>query len=284
MTSNSSSVFSNTVLAGRTVIVTGASRGIGKSIATAMYQAGAKVALVARRALTEDQMSEIGSEASNEHQTKTQITSNLATDTNIANQVHPRCISLSCDVQSDDAVKATVKEVVESFGGIDILVNNAGISRDGLLMRAKDQDWEDTINTNLRGAFLFCRAAAKYLLKAKENGRIINVSSVIGETGNAGQSIYAASKAGLAGFTRSIAKEFASRGVTANTLSPGFIRSDMTKDLIASERGEILLQSIPLRKIGDPSDIADTAVFLASPAGRYITGQILRINGGLFMG
>jgi len=259
----SKAIFSNTVLAGKTAIVSGASRGIGLAIATSMYQSGARIVALARRPLTDPQCDHI---------------------TAGCKDSSSRLLTQACDIQSDEAIKSAINKTIETFGQIDILVNNAGIARDGLLMRAKDADWDDTINTNLKGAFLFCRAAAKYLLKAKENGRIINISSVIGDTGNAGQSIYAASKAGLCGFTRSLAHEFASRGVTVNAISPGFIRSDMTQDLIASDKGDVLRNSIPLKRIGDPEDIAHAAVFLSSPAGRYITGQILRINGGLFMG
>jgi len=164
---------------------------------------------------------------------------------------------------------------------VDMLVNNAGVTRDGLLLRMSDADWDTVLNTNLKGAFLVTKAFSRAMLRQR-SGRIINISSVLGLIGNAGQCNYAASKAGLIGFTQSAAKEFASRGITVNAIAPGFIETDMTAELKEPARTE-LLKAIPLRSFGQPEDIANAALFLASPAARYITGQVLTVDGGMVM-
>jgi 3-oxoacyl-[acyl-carrier protein] reductase len=178
-------------------------------------------------------------------------------------------------------VAAAAETALKEAGKVDILVNNAGVTRDGLLMRMSDADWDAVINTNLKGAFAFTKALTRSFLKQR-SGRIINVASVIGLIGNAGQSNYAASKAGLIGFTKSVAKELASRGITANVLAPGFIATDMTAVLKDDMKAEILKQ-IPLGSLGEPEDIANAALFLASAEARYITGQVLAVDGGMVM-
>jgi 3-oxoacyl-[acyl-carrier protein] reductase len=192
-----------------------------------------------------------------------------------------RAWALAVDVADSTAVTAAAGTILADAGKVDILVNNAGVTRDGLLMRMSDADWDVVINTNLKGAFNFTKAFTRAFLKQR-SGRIINVASVIGLIGNAGQSNYAASKAGLIGFTKSVAKELASRGITANVLAPGFIETDMTAVLKDDVKAEVLKQ-IPLGALGQPEDIANAAVFLASPAARYITGQVLAVDGGMVM-
>ena len=192
-----------------------------------------------------------------------------------------RAWALAVDVADSAAVSAAAETILKDAGKVDILVNNAGVTRDGLLMRMSDADWDAVINTNLKGAFLFTKAFTRAFLKQR-SGRIINVASVIGLIGNAGQANYAASKAGLIGFTKSVAKELASRGITANVLAPGFIDTDMTAVLKDDMKAEVLKQ-IPLGTLGQPEDIANAAVFLASPAARYITGQVLAVDGGMVM-
>ena len=185
------------------------------------------------------------------------------------------------DVADAAAVAAAAEKILADTGRVDILVNNAGVTRDGLLMRMSDEDWDAVLNTNLRGAFLFTRAFTRAFLKQR-SGRIINVASVIGLIGNAGQCNYAASKAALLGFTKSVARELASRGVTANALAPGFVETDMTAVLNAQLRDEVL-KKIPLGRFGQPEDIAEAALFLAGQSGRYITGQVLTVDGGMVM-
>jgi len=184
-------------------------------------------------------------------------------------------------VSDSAAVTAAVEKILQQTPKVDILVNNAGITRDGLIMRMSEADWDAVLSTNLKGAFLFTQALSRGFLKQR-SGRIINIASVIGLMGNAGQCNYAASKAGLIGFTKSIAKEFASRGVTVNALAPGFIETDMTAQLTPELKAE-LLQRIPLRSLGQAADIAQAALFLASPDARYITGQVLPVDGGMVM-
>jgi len=192
-----------------------------------------------------------------------------------------RAWAQAVDVADSAAVVAAAETILKEAGKVDILVNNAGVTRDGLLMRMSDADWDTVINTNLRGAFTFTKAFTRAFLKQR-SGRIINIASVIGLIGNAGQANYAASKAGLIGFTKSVARELASRGITANVLAPGFIETDMTAVLKDDLKAELLKQ-IPLGSLGQPDDIANAAVFLASPAARYITGQVLAVDGGMVM-
>jgi len=185
------------------------------------------------------------------------------------------------DVSDAAAVDAAAEKILKDCGKVDVLVNNAGVTRDGLIMRMSEADWDTVLDTNLKGAFHFTKALSRAFLKQR-SGRIINVASVIGLIGNAGQANYAASKAGLIGFTQSIARELASRGITVNALAPGFIETDMTADLTAETRAE-LLKKIPLNRLGQPDDIAQAAVFLAGPMATYITGQVLTVDGGMVM-
>jgi 3-oxoacyl-[acyl-carrier protein] reductase len=185
------------------------------------------------------------------------------------------------NVAESAEVTATAEKILAEAGRVDILVNNAGVTRDGLIMRMSEADWDVVLNTNLKGAFLFTRALSRSFLKQR-SGRIINISSVIGLIGNAGQCNYAASKAGLLGLTKAAAKEFASRGVTVNALAPGFIETDMTAALPAEMKTE-LLKRIPLNTLGRPEDVAEGALFLAGPGARYVTGQVLAIDGGMVM-
>ncbi len=238
-------------------MVTGAGRGIGRAIALKFASAGADVVCVSR---TQENSEKVAAEA---------------------RALGRRAWALAVDVADAAAVAAAAETALKEAGKVDILVNNAGVTRDGLLMRMSDADWDAVINTNLKGAFNFTKALTRAFLKQR-SGRIINVASVIGLIGNAGQSNYAASKAGLIGFTKSVAKELASRGITANVLAPGFIATDMTAVLKDDMKAEILKQ-IPLGTLGEPEDIANAALFLASAEARYITGQVLAVDGGMVM-
>jgi 3-oxoacyl-[acyl-carrier protein] reductase len=242
-------------LSDQVALVTGASQGIGKAVALELARNGAKVACVARSA---DKLQE----------TVAAITAEGGT-----------AQAFSCDVRDKDSVEQTVQAVVDLWSRLDILVNNAGITRDTLLPRMSDEEWDEVIATNLRGAFLFARAASRHMMRARY-GRIINMTSVSGIIGNAGQTNYSASKAGLIGLTRSLSKELASRKVTINAVAPGFIESDMTRAL-----GEALLEEakkrIPARRLGTPEDVAAAVLFLASPAAAYITGHVLVVDGGM---
>jgi 3-oxoacyl-[acyl-carrier protein] reductase len=244
-------------LAGQVALVTGAGRGIGRAIALKFASAGADVVCVSR---TQENSEKVAAEA---------------------RALGRRAWALAVDVADAAAVAAAAETALKEAGKVDILVNNAGVTRDGLLMRMSDADWDAVINTNLKGAFAFTKALTRSFLKQR-SGRIINVASVIGLIGNAGQSNYAASKAGLIGFTKSVAKELASRGITANVLAPGFIATDMTAVLKDDMKAEILKQ-IPLGTLGEPEDIANAALFLASAEARYITGQVLAVDGGMVM-
>ncbi len=247
-------------LDGRVALVTGGSRGIGRAICVALARRGAKV--VINYAAREDAARE---------------TAELVTAAG-------GTAALSAfDVASGDAVTEAVKAIGKDHGGLDILVNNAGVAINGLLLRYKDDQWARTLQVNLAGAFHCARAAASLLLRAKEHGRIINITSVVGESGNGGQVAYAASKAGLIGLTQSLAKELASRGVTANAVSPGFIDTDMTAEHLPEAARAKLLEQIPLARIGLADDVAHAVAFLAGPEAAYITGQVLRVNGGLLM-
>jgi 3-oxoacyl-[acyl-carrier protein] reductase len=248
---------SNKFLADQVALVTGASRGLGKAIALALAAEGASVAAVAR---SEDAL-------------KDTIDAVRAA----GGTAEPFAV----DVADSAAVDAAIEKIAARFGKIDILVNNAGVTRDGLLARMTTEAWDTVINTNLKGAFHLTRPVGRIMVKQR-SGRIINISSVIGLMGNAGQANYAASKAGLIGFSKSVAREFASRGITCNVVCPGFIETDMTKDL-SDDLKKKLLERIPLQRLGQPADIAGVVAFLCSPAASYITGQIVTVDGGMVM-
>jgi 3-oxoacyl-[acyl-carrier protein] reductase len=245
-------------LATRVALVTGASRGIGRAIAGTLAERGAIVAI--NYARNEDAAMSLCAEIV---------------------ERGGRAITVGFDVADESAVEVGIKRVVDELGGLHILVNNAGISIDALLMRAKQADLRRALAINLEGAFLCSKTAARHLLRAKDSGRIINVSSVVGETGNAGQSMYAASKAALIGLTKSLVLEFATRGVTVNAVAPGFIETDMTDAALHGDAREQLLAKIPLRRIGAPAEVAEAVAWLAAPAAAYVTGHVLRVNGGL---
>lgn len=238
-------------------VVTGAGRGIGRAIALKFAGAGANVFCVSR---TQENSEKVAGEI---------------------RALGRQAWALAVDVANSDAVKAATDKIVAETKRVDILVNNAGVTRDGLLMRMSDEDWDAVMNTNLKGAFHFTRELFRVFAKQRA-GRIINISSVIGLIGNPGQANYAASKAGLIGFTQSIARELASRSVTVNAIAPGFIETDMTSDLNAELKANIL-KAVPMGKFGTADDIADAALFLAGPQARYITGQVLTVDGGMVM-
>ena len=244
-------------LTNQIAVVTGAGRGIGRAIALKFATLGADVVCISRTA---------------------------ANSESVAAEVRAlgrKAWALAVDVSDSAAVTVAVATVLEQAGRLDILVNNAGVTKDGLLMRMSEADWDTVLNTNLRGAFLFTKGFTRAFLKQR-SGRIINLASVIGLVGNAGQCNYAASKAGLIGFTKSVAKEFGSRGVTCNAIAPGFIQTDMTAALDDSLK-EALLKQIPLGALGQADDIAEAAAYLAGPGGRYVTGQVLTVDGGMVM-
>ncbi len=247
-------------LDGRVALVTGGSRGIGRAICVALGRRGAKVAI--NYAAREDAARE---------------TAELVT------AAGGTAVLSAFDVAAPEAVTEAIKQLGKDHGGLDILVNNAGVAINGLLLRYKDEQWQRTLQVNLAGAFHCARAAASLLLRAKERGRIVNITSVVGESGNAGQAAYAASKAGLIGLTQSLAKEMASRGVTVNAVSPGFIETDMTAEHLPEAARGALLEQIPLGRIGLADDVAHAVAFLAGPEAAYVTGQVLRVNGGLLM-
>jgi 3-oxoacyl-[acyl-carrier protein] reductase len=247
-------------LEGRVALVTGGSRGIGRAICVALARRGAKV--VINYASREDAARE---------------TAELVT------AAGGTAVLSAFDVAAPEACTEAVKAIGKDHGGLDILVNNAGVAINGLLLRYKDDQWARTLQVNLGGAFHCARAAASLLLRAKEHGRIINITSVVGESGNGGQVAYASSKAGLIGLTQSLAKELASRGVTANAVSPGFIDTDMTAEHLPEAARAKLLEQIPLARIGLADDVAHAVAFLAGPEAGYITGQVIRVNGGLLM-
>ena len=245
--------------AGKVALVTGASRGIGRAIAVELARGGATVAL-----------NYVGNEAAAKE---------AAAEVEAVSGTAP--LVLKFDVSDSDAVDAAFATVKETLSGLHILVNNAGISRDGLLLRFKNEDWSQTLNTNLNGTFYCARAAAKLMTKQRW-GRIINISSVVGEAGNAGQVAYSAAKAGVIGLTKTLAQELASRTITVNAVTPGFIETDMT-DALTDAQKEAAMAHIPLKSMGRAEDIAAAVGFLASENARYITGQVLGVNGGMYM-
>lgn len=241
---------------GRVVLVTGASRGIGRAIALRLAECGASVVAGARGQHADG----VAAEAASMGRT---------------------IVSVNLDVTDADEVRNAVQLVLQKFGRIDILVNNAGIARDQLALRMKPVEWGIVIDTNLTAAFTCCQAVLRSMLKQR-SGRIINVSSVVGQSGNPGQANYAASKAGLVGLTKSLALEVASRGITVNAVAPGMVDTDMTSELTESSR-DALLARIPMRRIGRPDEIASAVCFLASDEASYITGQVIGVNGGMYM-
>ena len=245
------------LLADKVAVVTGAGRGIGRAVALAYARMGADVACVSR---TEENSAKVAAEVE---------------------ALGRKAWALAVDVSDTAAVDAAAKEILESAGRVDILVNNAGVTRDNLLMRMSEEEWDTVLNTNLKGAFNFTRALTRPFIKQR-SGRIINIASVIGLIGNAGQSNYAASKAALIGFTKSIAKELAPRGITVNAIAPGFIETDMTAVLDDKVRQEVLGR-VPLGRFGSSDDIAHAAVFLAMEPTGYVTGQVLTVDGGMVM-
>jgi 3-oxoacyl-[acyl-carrier protein] reductase len=239
-------------------VVTGAGRGIGHAIALRLAQEGARVASVSR---TE----------ANARKTTDEINATRADASK----------SYAVDVADQAAVQKAASQIFEDFGRVDILVNNAGVTRDGLSMRMSMEDWDTVLNTNLKGAFNFIQATMRPMIKQR-SGRIINISSIAGLTGNAGQANYAASKAGLIGLTKTLARELASRGITVNAVAPGLIETDMTT-VLSDEIRQAILQKVPLGKLGEPEDIAGAVAYLASAEAKYITGQVLTVDGGMVM-
>ncbi len=239
-------------LTGKTAFVTGSTRGIGHAIARALHAAGAKVAVVGRDRTRADA---------------------------VAAELGDRAAGVACDVAQADQVEAAIAAAEAALGPIEILVNNAGLTRDNILLRLTDADWNAVLDANLKGAFHTTRAVIKGMMKRRA-GRIVNITSIVGLTGNKGQANYAASKAGLIGFTKSVAKEYASRGVLANCVAPGFIETDMTAAL-PDEARATLLQDIALGRLGRPEDVAGAVLFLASDLAGYITGQVLVVDGGM---
>ena len=239
---------------GKVVLVTGASRGIGREIAQAFAQGGATVLGTAT--------SENGAG-------------------NISEYLGEHGKGFVLNVTENDSIAALFDTIKSDFGGVDILVNNAGITRDNLMMRMKDEEWEDIISTNLNSVFKISKAVLRNMMK-KRHGRIINIGSVVGSSGNPGQANYCASKAGLLGFTKSLAQEVASRGITVNTVAPGFIQTDMTEELNDEQKGAIL-SKVPANRLGKPQEIASAVAFLASDMAGYINGETLHVNGGMYM-
>jgi 3-oxoacyl-[acyl-carrier protein] reductase len=239
-------------LTGKTAFVTGSTRGIGRAIAQVLYGAGAKVSIVGRE---------------------------LERARSVATELGDRAHGVACDVAQASQVEAALAETEKTLGPIDILVNNAGVTRDNILLRLTDDDWNTVLDANLKGSFNTIRAAIKGMMK-RRSGRIINITSIVGLTGNKGQANYSASKAGLIGLTKSVAKEYASRNILANCVAPGFIETDMTHALPAEARAT-LLEEIALGRLGRPEDVAGTVLFLASDLAGYITGQVLVVDGGM---
>jgi len=241
-------------LTGRTALVTGSTRGIGRAIAESLASAGARVAVVGR-----DQ----------------------ARAREVAANISPDALGFACDVAEPASIVSLVEAVESDMGGVDILVNNAGINRDNILFRIKDEDWDAVIDANLRGAFVAIRAASRGMMKRRW-GRIVTIASVVGVVGNKGQANYAASKAGLIGLTKTVAKELASRNVLANVVAPGFIETDMTAAM-TDDAKKALFAQIPLERLGTPADVASLVTFLSSDLAGYITGQVFIVDGGMVM-
>jgi len=242
------------MLKGKTVLVTGAAKGIGRAIATAFAKEGCNVILNYRSTISDDFITEIESYG-------------------------VECLAIQGDVSNFEKSKEIVEKSIETFGSIDILINNAGVTKDGLLMRMSEQDFDMVLNINLKGSFNMARHVINYMIK-KRSGTIINISSIVGVIGNAGQVNYSASKAGIIGMTKSIAREVASRGITCNAIAPGFIETDMTA-ILKEDVVKQMTAQIPMKKLGQVEDIAQTAVFLAKS--QYITGQVIHVNGGMVM-
>ena len=246
------------MLQGKTAVVTGGSRGIGRAICLELARQGANVVV----------------NYSGSEQKAKDVVIEIET-------LGVRAIAVQANVAQVEDVEALMKQALESFGSIDILVNNAGITRDNLLMRMKESEWDDVIDTNLKGVFLCTKAVTRQMMKQR-SGRIINISSIVGVAGNPGQVNYVASKAGVIGMTKTVAQELASRNILVNAIAPGFITTEMTQEL-PQEVKETMLKQIPLAKLGQPEDVAKTVAFFASDAANYITGQVLHVDGGLVM-
>lgn len=245
-------------LLGKKALVTGASRGIGRAIALELAKQGADVGVnfagsEAKALEVVDEIKAMGRES----------------------------FAIQCDVSNSESVTNMVKETIERFGKLDILVNNAGITKDNLIMRMKEEEWDDVLNINLKGVFLCTKSVTRQMMKQR-SGRIINIASIVGVSGNPGQANYVAAKAGVIGLTKTSAKELASRGITVNAIAPGFITTEMTDKLSEDIQNE-MLKIIPLAQFGEPQDIANTVVFLASDESRYITGQTIHVDGGMVM-
>nr|WP_295972012.1 3-oxoacyl-[acyl-carrier-protein] reductase [uncultured Bacillus sp.] len=245
-------------LAGKIALVTGASRGIGREIALELARQGANVVV-----------NYAGSEKK-AHEAVAEI-----------QQMDREAFAVQCDVSNSEAVASMIKETIDHFGRLDILVNNAGITKDNLLMRMKEEEWDQVLNINLKGVFLCTKAVTRQMMKQR-SGRIINISSVVGASGNPGQANYVAAKAGVIGLTKTSAKELAARGITVNAVAPGFITTEMTDQLTDDIKQE-MLKAIPLAQFGEAKDIANAVAFLASDESRYITGQTIHVNGGMLM-
>jgi len=246
------------MLKGKTAVVTGASRGIGRAIALKLAKLGANVVVNYRNSAVA--MQEVVKEIE---------------------ALGAKAFAVQCDISSYSDVEHMMKKCVEQFGSLDILVNNAGITKDGLLMRMKEEDFDSVIDINLKGAFNCTRHVSSIMLKQR-SGRIINISSVSGLTGNAGQVNYSSAKAGIIGMTKAVAREFAGRGVTCNAIAPGYIQTDMT-DTLSDKVKDVIMSTIPLKRLGMPGDVANAVAFLASEDASYITGQVINVDGGMVM-
>jgi len=244
-------------LEGKVALITGGAQGIGRAIALALARQGARVAI-----------SDVNLEKAQETCREIEALGGQA-------------LAVGGNVADAKAAENMVGRAVEKFGALDILVNNAGITRDGVLLRMKEEDWDSVMAVNLKGAYQCTRVALRFFLKRK-GGKIVNIASVTGEMGNAGQSNYAASKAGLIGFTKSVAREYASRNIQVNAVAPGFIDTAMTQAIPQKDR-DFLIKQIPMERLGTPEDVAEAVLFLASPAADYITGHVLNVNGGMYM-
>ena len=242
----------------KTAIVTGGSRGIGRATAIELSKMGMNVAVIYHG-----------------NQVKADETVAACKENGVD------AIAIRCDVKKKEDVEASVENVRETFGSVDVLVNNAGITKDGLLLRMSEEDFDDVIDTNLKGCFLFSKSCSAIMMKQR-SGKIINIASIVGLQGNAGQANYAASKAGIIGFTKSLAKEHGSRGITVNAVAPGFVETDMT-DVLSDKVKEAFLNMVPLKRTAKPEDIANAIGFLASEKADYITGQVLTVDGGMCM-